>query len=92
MIDPRAEAVGAALIDLPLGAFRGRSLGRDWLVVRSLFAGGASEKLVARSLDGADYVSLNLYRLEVGVRLKPCEMPAEKVARFVADLMVSGAA
>ncbi|MGB3408858.1 MAG: hypothetical protein WBA67_15355 [Jannaschia sp.] len=81
-----------ALLDLPLGAFRGRSQGRDWLVVRSLFAGGASEKLVARSLDGTDYVSLNLYRLASGPRLKPCEMPAPKVAAFVADLRVTDAA
>ena len=84
----RAERVAERLLALPLGSFRGRALGRDWLVVRSLFAGGASEKLVARSLDGADYVSLNLYRLASGPRLKPCEMPAEKVARFVAELEV----
>lgn len=79
--------MAARLLDLPLGAFRGQALGRDWLVVRTLFAGGASEKLVARSLDGADYVSLNLYRLEAGPRLKPCEMPAAKVADFVANLI-----
>ncbi|WP_245624150.1 hypothetical protein [Jannaschia donghaensis] len=76
---------------LPLGAFRGRAFGRDWLVTRSLFAGGASEKLVGRALDGSDYVSLNLYRLESGPRLKPCEMSAEKVARFVVELRVVGA-
>jgi hypothetical protein len=86
--DARAEAVADAMRALPLGAFRGRSLGRDWLVSRSLHAGGASEKLVARALDGSDYVSLNLYRLASGPRLKPCEMPAEKVARFVADLTI----
>ncbi len=87
MIDERAEAVSAALLHLPLGAFRGRALGRDWLVIRSLYAGGASEKLVARALDGSDYISLNLYRLESGPRLKPCEMPAAKVAAFLADLV-----
>lgn len=84
-----AEAVAARLLDLPLGTFRGRALGRDWLVTRSLFAGGASEKLVARALDGSDYVSLNLYRLASGPRLKPCEMPAAKVAHFVADLTLA---
>nr|WP_109564817.1 hypothetical protein [Jannaschia seohaensis] len=82
--------MAAALARLPLGAFRGRSQGRDWLVVRSTFAGGASEKLVARSLDGTGYVSLNLYRLEAGPRLKPCEMPAQRVADFLADLTVPG--
>ncbi|WP_371155116.1 hypothetical protein [Jannaschia sp. 2305UL9-9] len=84
----RAETVAETLLTLPLGSFRGHSLGGDWLVVRSLFAGGASEKLVARRLDGTDYVSLNLYRLTSGPRLKPCEMPAAKVAAFVADLTV----
>ncbi len=83
-----AEAVAQRLLGLPLGGFRGRAFGRDWLVIRSLFAGAASEKLVARALDGSDYVSLNLYRLQGGPRLKPCEMPAAKVARFVADLTI----
>ena len=83
----RAAEVAAALDALPLGTFRGGSQGRDWLVSRTLFAGGASEKLVARALDGSDYVSLNLYRLESGPRLRPCEMPAAKVAAFVLDLV-----
>jgi hypothetical protein len=90
MTDPRAEAVARKLLKLPLGAFRGRSRGREWLVVRSFHAGGGAEKLVARALDGSDYVSLNLYRLEAGPRLKPCEMPAAKVAAFLDDLTVAG--
>ncbi|WGH79515.1 hypothetical protein [Jannaschia ovalis] len=81
-------AVAERLLTLPLGTFRGRALGRDWLVTRALHAGGASEKLVARALDGSDYVSMNLYRLAAGPRLKPCEMPAAKVADFVAALEV----
>lgn len=85
----RAATVAEALNRLPLGTFRGRSQGRDWIVSRSLFAGGASEKLVARALDGSDYISLNLYRLTSGARFKPCEMPAAKVAAFIADLTVA---
>lgn len=91
MTDPRAEAVADRLATLPLGAFRGRSLGRDWLVMRTVYARGGSEKLVGRALDGGDYISLNLYRLASGPRLKPCEMPAAKVADFLADLTVTGA-
>lgn len=87
MSEPRADAVAEALLGLPLGSFRGRAFGKDWLVTRSLFAGGASEKLVARALDGSDYISLNLYRLEAGPRLRPCEMPAEKVARFALNIV-----
>lgn len=88
--DPRAVLVADRLATLPMGAFRGRSQGLDWLVVRTVMAGGGSEKLVARALDGTDYISLNLYRLDAGPRLRPCEMPAAKVADFVADLVVEG--
>lgn len=86
----RAERVAEALLALPLGSFRGRAGGKDWIVTRSLHAGGGAEKLVARALDGSDYVSLNLYRLAAGPRLRPCEMPAAKVARFVEDLVPGG--
>ena len=85
--DSDPDAVAEALLALPLGTFRGQALGKTWLVTRSLFAGGASEKLVAHALDGTDYISMNLYRLESGSRLKPCEMPAARVARFVLDLV-----
>gem|GEM_PF-274995 len=85
--DSGPNAVAEALLALPLGTFRGQALGKTWLVTRSLFVGGASEKLVAHALDGTDYISMNLYRLESGSRLKPCEMPAARVVRFVLDLV-----
>ena len=72
---------------LPLGAFHGEATGRRYVVTRSDFAGGAAQKLVAEELGGTDYISANLYRLAVGARLKPCEMPEEKVVRFVLDLV-----
>ena len=71
------------------GASTGTSLGRRWRAVRTVHAGGRSEKIEARALDapsdGEGYVSANLYRLRSGPRLLPCEMPAERVIRFVAD-------
>ena len=79
----------ARLAALPLGTFRGRAQGKEWIVTRSLVAGGKGEKLVAEALDGSDYISLNLYHLAAGELLKPCEMPQEKVRAFVADLVVS---
>lgn len=42
MTKTRAERVARQLSALPRGGFRGRNLGRDWLVTRSLHAGGAS--------------------------------------------------
>ena len=72
---------------LPLGTFTGMSRGRRYMVTRHDFAGGNSQKLVAEELGGDNYISLNLYRLTSGARLKPCEMPEEKVVEFVLSLM-----
>ncbi|QGX97182.1 hypothetical protein EI983_02355 [Roseovarius faecimaris] len=76
----------AAFDALPLGSFTGSCAGRRYVVTRSDFSGGAAQKLVAEELGGADYISLNLYRLASGARLKPCEMPEAKVVDFVLNL------
>ena len=76
----------AAFYALPLGSFTGCYAGRRYRVTRSDFAKGASRKLVASELGGSDYISLNLYRLKTGTRLRPCEMPAAKVIAFVQGL------
>ncbi len=76
----------AAFDALPLGTFRGLAHGRRYVVTRSQVAAGRGEKLVAEALDGSDYISLNLYRLSSGTRLKPCEMPKDKVVAFVLSL------
>lgn len=76
------------LAALPLGAFRARAHGKDWIVTRSLVSGGKGEKLIGEALDGSDYISLNLYHLGAGDVLKPCEMPEAKVRAFVDDLVV----
>ena len=77
----------AAFDALPEGTFTGMADGRRYVVTRQVLAGGASQKLVAEELGGTDYISLNLYRLASGARLKPCEMPQEKVVRFVIGLV-----
>ena len=71
---------------LPLGSFTGTAHGRRYVVTRSGFSGDKAQKLVAEELGGNDYISLNLYRLESGARLKPCEMPEQKVVDFVLAL------
>ncbi len=71
---------------LPLGAFTGQAHGRRYQVTRRTYAGGRSHELVARELGGADYISMNLYDLQTGARLKPCEMPEAKVVDFVLAL------
>ncbi|MEL6571732.1 MAG: hypothetical protein AAFQ64_08750 [Pseudomonadota bacterium] len=80
------EAFLAALNTLPFGTFEGQAYGRTYIVTRQNVANGRGEKLVAEALDGSDYISLNLYRLQSGVQLRLCEMPAAKVVAFVCDL------
>ncbi len=75
-----------ALASLPFGTFQGHAHGRAYVVTRQQVAHGRGEKLVAEALDGSDYISLNLYHLDSGPQLRPCEMPAEKVMAFVCDL------
>ena len=85
-----ADPFAAAFAALPLGAFVGRSAGRRYRVVRQVVAGGRGGKLEAWEIGGPDYVSLNLYHLTDGPRLRPCEMPEAKVRAFVAGLVVEG--
>ena len=76
-----------AFDSLPPGTFFGTFAGRRYAVTRQDFANGSSQKLIADELGGRDYISLNLYRLTSGARLRPCEMPEEKVVRFVLGLV-----
>jgi hypothetical protein len=76
---------------LPFGTFTGTAYDRRYVVVKSGFTGGASQKLVAEELGGKDYISLNLYRTRSGALLRPCEMAEAKVIGFVLDLRVDAA-
>lgn len=40
-------------------------------------------KLYAEELGGNDFVSLNYYETATAPRLKPCEMPEQKVIGFI---------
>ena len=71
---------------LPFGTFTGQADGRRYQVTRRTYAKGRSHELVAHELGGADYISMNLYDLQSGARLKPCEMPEAKVVDFVLAL------
>jgi hypothetical protein len=77
------DDVAAHLDAIPIGAGTGHYNNRRYLVTRSLFAAGKSQKLVAQELGGPDYISLNFYALKNGPRLYPCEMLAEKVISFL---------
>lgn len=77
----------ARLDGFPEGYFEAVYRGRRYGARKATFNKGRSVKLVADELGGRDYVSLNLYRLADGrALLKPCEMPAQKVADFIGEL------
>ena len=83
MNDPALADVAGRLAQLPDGPVRGLYEGRKYLATKTTCAAERSVKLVAEELGGKDYISLNLYHLAAGPRLRPCEMPAEKVIAFV---------
>ena len=72
-----------ALDALPEGSTRGSAQGRAYVATKTTFSDGKSVKLVAEQLGGTGYISLNLYKLQSGAQLYPCEMPADKVIAFV---------
>lgn len=83
MTDKAPENVVRVLQHLPTGSSTGRYHDRRYIATKSVFGGGRSIKLVAEELGGPDYISLNLYQLNSGARLFPCEMSRAKVVAFV---------
>ena len=83
------DAILAHWDRVPLGASKGVARGQRWRAVRSVQAGGRSEKIVAHGSAGG-YVSCNLYRLASGPRAFPCEMPHAEVAAVLADWTATG--
>ena len=78
------QALLRAFHALPEGGFTAVHAGRRYRVVKTSHADARSRKLVARALDGSDYISLNLYLLRDGrALLRPCEMPERKVRDFI---------
>jgi hypothetical protein len=73
----------AALDLLPTGYSMGWFHGRSYGVTVSRSLDGKRVTLFARELGGQDIVSFNLYRLEDGDALRPCEMSSQKVSDFV---------
>lgn len=87
MENPELSRFLRAFDALPDAEFFGRYKGRRYVITKASFASGKSQKLVAEELGGSDYISMNLYRLAQGARVKPCEMPEKKVVQFVLGLV-----
>ncbi len=80
---PPARDFLRAIHALPEGAITGQYGSRRYLACKAVFNAGKSVKLEAKELGGTGYVSLNLYLLDTGPRLFPCEMSAARVTAFV---------
>lgn len=72
-----------AFAALPKGASEGLFEGRRWGLTVTSSADGRRHWLYGEELGGHGRVSANLYRVGGALRLKPCEMPAERVRGFV---------
>ena len=84
----KSNTFQTALEKLPIGSWYGECKGSSYIITKTLFSGGRSIKLVAEELAGNDYISMNYYLLPSGkTLLKPCEMPEEKVVKFVLSIV-----
>lgn len=71
---------------LPLGDFYAYYNNQRYLVTRKESEDNKRGWLYAKQLGGNNHISFNFYRLFSGYRLKPCEMPVQKVTDFVLKL------
>lgn len=76
---------------LPDGYSEGLFQGVRYGITKTRFNAGRSFKVHAQALGGTDHISLNCYLTRSGERIRPCEMPMEKVADFLAGVVVLGA-
>ncbi len=75
----------AALARIPEGWSRVHVGDRAYGLTRMTHTGGRSVSVYAEQLGGSDVVSANVWRLDGGAVLKPCEMPLAKVEAFLRD-------
>ena len=59
---------------------------RKYGLTKTTFTNGKSYKIYAEELQGTNFISLNYYLTSTSELLKPCEMPAEKVTRFLREM------
>ncbi len=57
-------------------------------LTRTDFNNGKSIKLFAEELGGNDFISLNYYIMSHSERLKPCEMPQQRVIDFITEAVL----
>lgn len=83
------EQIWSVVQAFPEGYCEVHYLQRRYSVTAHTFAGGRSRKVLARQLGGSDFISFNCYHTDNGLRLKPCEMPRERVIDFLETAQVA---
>ena len=73
---------------IPLGYTTVMCNGKKYALTRTDFNEGRSIKVYAEELGGKDLISFNFYISEKGEKLKPCEMPTEKVMDFLNNYFI----
>lgn len=73
----------ARIRELPLGYSEVKYQGKKYGVTRMDFNKGKSYKIYAEELGGTDFISANFYVTRTEEKLKPCEMPEQKVLHFL---------
>lgn len=68
---------------IPQGWSRVDIAGEPWAVTRATHAGGKVISLSAEQLGGTEQLSANVWITSKGPILRPCEVPADMVLRFL---------
>lgn len=71
------------LASIPEGWTRAEIDGHAWGVTRTTKVNGRIVSVYAERLDNTDTISANIWQTTDGPLLKPCEMPAPKVMKFL---------
>lgn len=82
---PTVQDLSTFLHRIPQGYFQGTFRSARWAVTKTVHNNGRSVKIFAEELGGKEFVSCNFYQTTAGWSSKPCEMPLEKVQRFLRE-------
>lgn len=80
------QAFHTKLLSLDNGAYDVKYQNNRYLLRKETLLKGKLIKLYAHELGGNNFISLNFYPNIQNGLLKPCEMPQEKVIKFILQL------
>ena len=71
---------------LPEGYTEGLYMNAKYGITKPVFNNNKSYKVYAKELQGTNFISFNYYITTKKELLKPCEMPKQKVIRFLQNV------